>query len=230
MRDMLTVFRKEIKYLLPVENFYRLESRLDGLMHRDSHGDRGTYSIRSLYFDSLTDRDLWDNLDGVMEKRKIRIRVYSPEDLRAKLEYKCKSGSDGVKYSLDISRQEALGMERGEYAFLLDRPEPLAARLYVKMTQGAYLPKTVVAYDRTAFLYPVSDVRVTFDHNLRASAGGYGLFDRDLPLIPLGQPDVGVLEVKYNDFLPSPIKKIVNEVDSLAEASSKYSKSRFINA
>lgn len=230
MRDMLTVFRKEIKYVIPLETFGRMEQWLDGLMHRDSHGDDGTYSIRSLYFDSLTDRDLWDNLDGVMEKRKIRVRIYSVEDARAKLEYKCKSGSDGVKYSLDISRGEALDMEAGRYSFLLERPEPLAAQLYVKLTRDAYRPRTVVAYRRTAFLYPVSDVRITFDHDLRGSADGYGLFDRDLPLIPLMHPDVGVLEVKYNDFLPAPLKRVVAEADSLAQASSKYSSSRFINA
>lgn len=229
MPNMLTVFRKEIKYVIPLETFYRMESRLDALMRRDSHGDRGTYAIRSLYFDSVIDRDLWDNLDGVMEKRKIRVRIYDTGDQRAKLEYKCKSGSDGVKYSLDISRREAMDMEAGRYEFLLDRPEPLAARLYVKMTQNAYLPKTVVAYDRTAFLYPVSDVRITFDHNLKGSAGGHGLFDEDLPLIPLGLPDRGILEVKYNDFLPAPLKRIVAGADSLAQASSKYSSARFIN-
>lgn len=226
---MLTVFRREIKYVIPVEWFVRLESRLDALMQRDVYGIRGTYGVRSQYYDSLNDRDLQDNLDGVMEKRKIRVRIYSTEDRYAKLEYKCKSGIESVKYSLSLSREEAEEMERHRYGFLAERKEELAARLYLKMISGVYRPKTIVVYRRTAFQYPVSDVRITFDHDLQGTAGGYGLFEPELPLIPLMRPDTGVLEVKYNDFLPAPIKAVVGRLDSLAEASSKYSKSRMIN-
>ncbi len=226
---MLTVFRKEIKYVIPAEWFLRLERELDALMHRDANGVNGTYTVRSQYYDSIDDRDLRDNLDGLMEKRKIRVRIYSPDARTAKLEYKCKSGSDGVKYSLSLAREEAEQMEHHQFGFLADRPEPLAQQLYLKMARGMYRPKTLVEYDRTAFLYPVSDVRITFDHNLRGTAGGYGLFDPAPFFLPLSPPDVGTLEVKYNDFLPAPIKRIVHRIDSLAEASSKYSQARFIN-
>ncbi len=226
---MLTVFRKEIKYVIPIEWFLQIERQLDAVMHRDTNGVRGTYTVRSQYYDSVCDRDLMDNLDGLMEKRKIRVRIYSPDAARAKLEYKCKSGNDGVKYSLDLSRAEAERMERHEYGFLMDRSEPLAAWIYTKMIREVYRPKTIVVYDRTAFLYEVSDVRVTFDHNLRGTACGYGLFERSPFLLPLMQPDTGVLEVKYSGFLPAPVKAIVGRIDSLAEASSKYSQSRLIN-
>lgn len=226
---MLAVFRKEIKYVIPTEEFSRLERLLDAVLERDGYGDRGTYTVRSQYYDSLADRDFHDNLDGLMEKRKIRVRIYSPEDTAAKLEYKCKSGSDGMKYSISISREEALLMERHQYGFLMNHTEELAGRLYVKMIRNVYRPKTIVQYDRTAFLYPVSDVRITFDHNMAGTAGAYGLFEKNPFLIPLMRPDTGVLEVKYNDFLPAPIKEIVSRVDSLADANSKYSQARFIN-
>lgn len=226
---MRTVFRKEIKYVIPAEGYYRLEKQLDALMHRDRNGIRGTYMVRSQYFDALNDRDLLDNFDGLMEKRKIRIRIYAMDTTWAKLEYKCKSGSDSVKHSIDLTREEAEQMERHQYGFLALRKEPLAQRLYIKMIQNVYRPKTIVAYDRTAFLYGPSDVRVTFDHNLRGTVGGYGLFDESAFLLPLMQPDVGILEVKFNDFLPTPIKSVVSQLDSLALASSKYSMARSIN-
>ena len=74
---METVFRKEIKYLISRRTALWLQQRLDPIMERDSHGDQGQYFIRSQYYDSLDDRDLWDNLDGLYEKRKIRLHKKS---------------------------------------------------------------------------------------------------------------------------------------------------------
>ena len=83
---MNTVFRKEIKYLIPRCSALSLQRKLDKIMERDSHGDQGNYFIRSQYFDSLYDRDLADNLDGVYHKRKIRLRIYGLDAPVAKLE------------------------------------------------------------------------------------------------------------------------------------------------
>ena len=225
---MQTVFRKEIKYVLPIEKFIRIESQLEALMTRDGNGRNGTYMVRSQYYDSIGEQDLLDNISGVQEKRKIRLRMYSVEDDRVKLEYKCKSGSDGVKYSIDISREEALMMEQHRYAFLLQREEDLSHFLYNKLLQGGYRPKVIVEYQRTAFQYPVNDVRITFDHHIKGSVNPYGLFEESPFYFPIMSDDVGVLEVKYNGFLPGHLKNLVHQVDSLEEANSKYSNSRNI--
>ncbi len=195
-------------------------------MKMDSYGVEGKYTIRSQYFDSYADRDLRDNIDGVMEKRKIRTRIYPPDDQFVKLEYKCKSGSDSLKKSMSITREEALLMENHQYDFLLEHSEELAMQLYLKMMQGVYRPKTIVEYERTAFLMDFNDVRVTFDQNIRGTTNPYGIFSSDNSYTKLISDDIGVLEVKYNNFLPSPIKRIVEKVDRLEESTSKYSNAR----
>ena len=138
---METVFRKEIKYLISRGEAMILQQKLDSIMERDIHGENGRYFIRSQYYDSIDDQDLWDNLDGMYEKRKIRLRIYSLNDLSAKLEFKCKNGFDGVKYSIPISREQALRMEQGDASFLLEYETELAMRLYLRITQGCYRPK-----------------------------------------------------------------------------------------
>lgn len=224
---MLDVYRKEIKYIIPVEKFTKLKSVLDALMEKDIHGTGGGYMVRSQYYDSLSDTDLQDNPDGVMEKRKIRVRIYSVDAQTAKLEYKCKSNTDGRKQSLTITREEALLMENHSYEWLLRREEPGIVSVY-EDDAGAYKPKTIVEYKRMAYAYPVNDVRVTFDTELKGTLSPYGLFDRTPAYIPLMKRDIGVLEIKYNHFLPSPIKGVLEEVNSVAEASSKYSKARLL--
>lgn len=228
VRDLNRIYRKELKYVISEEVYLQIHSRLNAVMQPDAHCRDGHYTVRSQYYDSLTDGDLSDNLDGVMEKRKIRVRIYSPDDMAAKLEYKCKADSDGIKYSLLLTKEEALMMEQHQYDFLLARKEELALRLYTKMTEQVYFPKTIVEYDRTAYLYPVSDVRITFDRNLRGSINPIGIYENNPAYVPLLGAGKGVLEIKYNDFFPSALKSLVASIDSVAQAYSKYAMSRLM--
>lgn len=218
--------RKELKFILGVEEAMRLRAKLRLIMTPDPHGVCGKYGIRSQYFDSLREEDLKDNLDGLMEKRKIRVRVYSSKRAGAKLEYKCKKGSEGLKYSLLLSEQEVLFMEQHRYDFLLERKEALAGRLYTKMTQQVYRPKTIIEYDRTAFLYPINDIRITFDKNVRASANPMGILEKEIEAVYLLPPEKEILEIKYQDFFPYALKEVFGNLDHMTEAYSKYTVSR----
>lgn len=224
---METVFRKELKYLINRRTSMILQRKLDPIMERDVHGENGCYFIRSQYYDSIEDTDLWDNLDGVCEKRKIRLRIYSLDDISVKLEYKCKNGIDGIKYSLPIKRKEALCMENGDASFLLSYDSELATRLYLRITQGCYRPKTIIDYRRMAFLYPAGDVRITFDTDMRAAAYPYGLFKK-AGMLPLDTTETVLMEVKYTGFLPDTIVGVLKEADELQVNHSKYSKARMM--
>lgn len=226
---MEEVFRKEYKYQILKSDFYRIKKHLEVLMKRDIHSGIDGYMVRSLYFDSIYDTDLYDNLDGLMEKRKIRLRIYSLDEDTVKLEYKCKSGSDGKKYLLRITRNQSEKMIKSDYHFLTELNHPLADTLYHRLQVGAYIPKTVVEYQRLAYIYPASDVRITFDTGMRATGTPFGFFSKELAYYPLYSTDRGVLEIKYNDFLPYPIKNIIESVNQLPVANSKYVQARFLN-
>lgn len=225
---MISAGRKEIKYILPLETLSALSGKLDMLLDRDRNGREGVYMVRSQYYDSIWDRDLRDNLDGLMEKRKIRLRIYSPADQTAKLEFKCKSGPDGEKLSLIVSRREALEMEAGRLGWLLEREEPLASSLYARMSGSAYVPKTIVEYRRLAYASPVSNLRITMDAQLRGTIYPYGLFDEHPQYVPLLEEDLGILEVKYDRFLPEHIRQTLRAIDHMAESNSKYTRARLL--
>lgn len=159
------------------------------------------------------------------EKRKIRLRIYSLNDLSAKLEFKCKNGFDGVKYSIPISREQALRMEQGDASFLLEYETELAMRLYLRITQGCYRPKTIIDYQRLAFAYPAGDVRITFDTDIRGALYPYGLFE-NVGTDALGSTEQVLMEVKYTGFLPDMIAEILKKTDELSTSHSKYSRAR----
>lgn len=197
---------------------------LSALMQRDTHGGDFGYVVRSLYFDSVYDRDYYDTVDGRLKKAKVRLRIYG-KDSPIKLELKQKENSDSLKQSLLVTREEARCMQQCDFEFLSRRTEPVARTLYMRLLQGAYQPKTLVEYDREAYLYDAGDVRITFDTGMRATASDWDLFAETPPWTTLAPPGTGVLEVKYTSLLPSFLKQIV-QTDRLATANSKYVQAR----
>lgn len=227
---MLDVSRRELKYLVSLGNTSSLKRKLSGIMCEDDHnGERG-YLVRSLYFDSIYDRDFEDKVDGYDNRQKVRLRVYNFDSQTAKLELKEKSGIAQRKRSLLIKRDEAECMIRGDYEFLLEREEEIANKLYTFMVTRCYRPKCIVEYDRIAFCEPVNDMRITFDMNLRATeAGLQGLFDQNLILYPVCDKSEVTMEVKYNGFLYTHIKNMISLSDKMPVSNSKYVRARMIS-
>lgn len=225
---MLDVCRKELKYLVTLKEAIRLKKQLFAVMRGDIHNGEDGYFVRSLYFDTLSDRDYEDKVDGYDHRQKIRLRVYDLNAETAKLELKEKDGSTQRKRSLSVSRQEAYQLIQGEYDFLLKRNEAFAHDMYAFMTTRCYRPKCIVEYDRFAFCTDTNDIRVTFDMNLRATEADFDLFRDNLQLYPVANRAEATMEVKFNVFLFTFIKNILNISDRIQVSNSKYCRARTI--
>lgn len=224
---MGTAWRQEKKYVVSLETALAVQSSLELILRRDPFcRPDGEYTVRSQYYDSLLDRDLHDNLDGLMEKRKIRIRVYDTGCDRAKLEYKCKSGNKGTKKVISIRRSQAEAMERGDFSFLAETGGEPELFLYQKMMQGSYRPKTIVEYERRAYICPGDDTRVTFDRNIRTAVTQQGIFSGNLSFVPSADPESVVLEVKFRDALIEPVSALLKKHGLRETACSKYALAR----
>ena len=71
------IMRHEWKHIINHSDMLALCQRLQAIMHPDSHGIDGCYTITSLYFDTPCDRALRDKLDGISRREKFRIRYYN---------------------------------------------------------------------------------------------------------------------------------------------------------
>lgn len=225
---MTEVQRREIKYIIPVLDFYQFRKNIAGYLKLDSYAGENGYYVRSLYFDSQHDKDLRDVLDGVLEKKKIRLRIYSVEDKMVKLEYKCKFGFHVRKQTMNISREDALRMSKGDYEFLLNHNEPLAIELYTRLKFGGYIPKVIVEYNRIPYYYMTNNIRITFDSEVRGSCFTSNFFEKNLSFEPCTSSNMGVLEVKYDGFLFSHLKSALESIDALATSNSKYVQARLL--
>lgn len=219
---MNEVYRQEKKYFMNLLDMAQLAARLDQVMLRDAHSGAQGYAIRSLYFDSLDERDYQEKVDGIELRRKLRLRIYDPAADFAMLEMKQKEGIYQKKRSLRIARADAEALVRGCYDSLLSYPDPFAAECYGLMTMWCYRPKTIVEYRRLAYIARENKIRITFDRDIRANEACCDLFSPNLNLYPVLDPFNLVLEVKYNGFLLSYIKDLVNGANRSELSVSKY--------
>lgn len=226
---MLDVSRRELKYLISPAEVVKLKQSLENVLRGDSHNGKNGYMVRSLYFDSLSDRDFEDKVDGYDKRQKIRLRIYDVHSGQAKLELKQKEGISQRKRSLLLNREEAERMIQGDYSFLMERSETIAHQLYTHMVMKCYRPKCIVEYDRIAYCADTNDIRVTFDMNLRATESSFNIFEENLILYPVSSASEVTMEVKYNGFLFSYIKSILNHSDKMQTSNSKYCRARNIS-
>lgn len=218
------VMRTEKKYSISLEAGRQLSGRLSRVLQRDGNGGRDGYQVRSLYFDSIYDDDYFDKVNGLECRKKIRLRIYAPDQDWAKLEVKQKQGAVQVKKSLTVSRKTASQLITGNYSVLLELGDGFATQLYQILECGLYRPKCIVEYRRDAFVGRANNTRITVDAELKAGRDVQSFWDFEPELHPLlGSP---TLEVKYDGFLLDPYREILG-VSGMPELSlSKYEMAR----
>ena len=226
---MNEVLRQEKKYAVNVADGAVLRRHLEPVMHADAHNGPQGYGIRSLYFDTPDDQDFQDKIDGLELRRKIRLRTYSPRSDFAMLEMKQKEGPYQRKRSLRLSREDAQRLCRGDYRPLQAYEDPFAAECYGLMHCRCYRPKAVVEYRRQAFVARENHIRITLDSRIVVTESELDLFSERLPMYPVMDPFHMVLEVKYNGFLLSYIKDLLNLVERSELSVSKYCLARSVS-
>lgn len=230
MKGMADVFRKEKKYIISQTTSSKLYQLFSQVLQEDANNSLNQgYLVRSLYFDTIDDTDYTEKEDGYEERKKIRLRIYSPGENTAKLELKEKSGDNQRKRSLTVSKEHALELIEGRYECLLTYETPFAQELYFTMMQQLYLPKCIVQYKRTAFIVPENDIRITLDARIEATESNFDLFSTNLNPYPVSHFDDVTLEVKYNRFLLSYVRDLLSGCNKLSTSNSKYGLARSVS-
>lgn len=189
-------FRHEYKYKLNFLEYQILSGRLSSVLARDENaGPGGDYTVRSLHF-NLTDSD----------GRSFRIRCYNGDPESLKLETRRKSGELFEINSVDISQDELRTVLSGNIRWMARDSRPPVAELFRAVSGQNFRPHKIVEFIREPFVCPAGNVRITFDRCQRT-----GPFSLDFFSDPLtADDDLSVLmEIKYGDFIPDFLVKLV---------------------
>ena len=215
--------RHELKYFIHPAEVEALRNRLRPAMTLDSHCVGGRpYVIRSLYFDDIDDSAYYDKEAGVSNRDKYRIRIYRHSDQEIFIERKRKLGDLIQKSSTQITRRLCDQIISGDPRGLYRSSNALLQDLYVQMRTRLLRPKVIVEYMREAYVSPVEDVRITLDMRLRSGLSSVDIFNPDIPTVNPHDRDLEILEVKFNNYLPAHINRLLDGLDVERSAISKY--------
>ncbi len=215
-------YRVEQKYIISEDKLAYLKFKLENVMDYDKHVRDGTYRIRSLYFDDMHDSYLESNESGNDFREKYRIRTYNNNMDKIYLEIKAKEHGYTSKQKEELMLQECLEYMSGNIPEIKRTDGYVKKKLYALSLLQKMHPVQIVEYDRIPFVEEKGNVRVTFDKNIVGTSEISAFFEPYLPGIPLLPTGQHILEVKYDEFLPDYIKKILNEVHLQKTAFSKY--------
>lgn len=201
--------RHEEKYIIDYRQYAMLRNRAEQLLTPDPHGQMGSYMITSLYYDDLLDHALYEKLDGLPEHRKFRVRTYDCSRDIIKLERKDKHGILTEKASASLLPEQIIrlnGVHTPLESFA-EKPYDLAAEIKA----GDLRPVVTVRYQRDAFYFEGTDLRLTFDTHLEAIPPDIGaLFSADATGLPVLDANSVIMEIKYGSYIPSFVRKFTD--------------------
>ena len=214
--------RHELKFLISHAEYNALAAAISVFMPADENSAEGGYAIRSLYFDDIYQSAYEDKQAGIQRRRKYRVRIYNLSDEVIKFEIKDKYDSYISKRSASITREDVESMLNRDFSFMIRSDSAALRSGYIDAQTKLLHPAVVVDYFREAYVGEEGNVRITFDSDLRAGFSSFDIFDRDMVTLPAMQEGTLTLEVKYDDYLPTTVQKLLAPLNSRQTTLSKY--------
>lgn len=198
--------RNEYKYMIDSAQMQHLKITAQGLLDRDAHCDEsGSYVVRSVYFDDVSDNFLYEKIEGITPRYKYRIRYYNQETSLIKLEKKLKLGNKTLKTACSISQEECVSLiEKGRLDIISDMDD-VKQMLINDFNHLNLVPKVIVTYKRYPFVCKIGNVRLTFDEEISSAADINRFLSHDYVQRPILEYGISIMEIKWDEFIPSHI-------------------------
>lgn len=188
--------------------------------------------IHNIYFDDYSDTSLYENIDGNLTKRKIRLRWYNDNVRNCRLEIKGKIGDNGTKkvWEIYLPQMDIKGLTESlhnYYKFIeIIKTANITPNDDITSFLCFFRPKSYNQYFRNYLSDSTRRLRVTIDKNLlfynwRASDFGYMHND----------PNKIVYEFKYSalDKVSGKLfEKLINNFPLRTSKFSKFANSSYL--
>jgi SPX domain protein involved in polyphosphate accumulation len=222
-KDKLHFRRFEFKYLLDSELRKQIESELSHFVSFDpfvANTPNNQYFVRSLYFDDANFTAFYDKTDGLLNRKKFRLRTYcrSPGDnAPVFLEIKGRYNNLVVKHRTPLDCKSELVTESGEALnskiISAAASGPVLEHFEYETFKKRIRPNVLIDYQRRPYISKYdAEFRLTFDDQLRATATNFlwpdsGRKSRDVV------SGYSVMEVKFRYHMPSWFHRIIQSYD-----------------
>jgi hypothetical protein len=226
--------RYEYKYIVPESKIERLRSMILPFLELDQFAEVGginQYTVRSIYFDTSRYDFYFEKIEGIKNRKKVRLRGYNEEDRSNVVFFEIKRKYDIpiIKYRAPVRYEDALEMfmEKNINGQILSELLPKGAenskRFFYQIFSKNLRPVVLVVYEREAYLNKFDKtVRVTLDKNLRGKA--YPAIDELYGERGLTRslPGSFIMEVKFNKIFPNWMNPVISSLGLRRQSASKY--------
>ena len=212
---MITRFEKKWVFENTDINFLKIAIFRSDLILQEAFPNR---NVNSIYFDDNKLSSVYENLDGISNKKKYRVRWYGNSNIinDAKLEIKSKKGIFTSKKVMDLGINKNLEYNNQNLNKIEKKVnEILSKRKYLE-------PILSTHYKRFYYLSSNQKIRVTLDTNLQSS----------FLKIRMGKRfkknyNKKILELKYDKKFDFFVQKKIEKISARMSKNSKYINSFF---
>lgn len=214
---VINVFKRyEMKYLLNKEQYETLKNEVLKRLSPDEYGEN---TIQSLYYDTIDNRLIRSSLEKPIFKEKLRLRCYNLNTNNKDIYVEMKRKYDGVVYKRRLACKEN---EAGNILENSNSNSQIGKELdYFTKFYGTLIPKMLIIYDREAYYDKNSQLRVTFDKNVRYRKKELN-FHTNLDGESLLPEETILLELKTDAGLPLWLCEILDKEHINKTSFSKY--------
>jgi hypothetical protein len=227
------MLRREYKYLAPVGIIDQLRSAIKPYIELDKYASirpNKEYTVRSIYYDDKDLNAYYEKVEGIKNRNKIRIRCYNEYNHTniAFLEIKRRLENfiDKHRSPLKFEYLEDLFYTGDIESYIIQKePDALdnAKRFFFQINKNHMKPISLVVYDREAFFSIFdSNIRITFDKNLRYYSFPDTASFYNESLLKSAMPKYFILEIKFYKGFSEHFQDIINRFVLVRLALSKY--------
>jgi hypothetical protein len=221
---MRFVDRFEYKYVLDYSTYLAFKNKLLGFMKQGNYTEKASnkrYFVRSLYYDTFDYRHFMESEDGNFGRIKCRVRSYSrtiTDTDVISIEIKTKHGVSVKKYSELISLNEYQDFLKNK---MFTRRSVVLDEFTRLLYNYALEPKLIIEYDREGYIpKDGSDLRLTFDHQVKSSVSKKLFNEDDLSL--RSHSNSVVCEIKCGMKKPDWLESLIKAYGLKVVRNSKY--------
>lgn len=216
---MIDVFKRyETKYLISIKHLELIKKVLEE--HNIKIDEYGKTSIQSLYYDTPYDLLVRRSIEKPEYKEKLRLRCYGRASKNSDVFLEIKKKSEGIVYKRRIKTTAG---EASEFINKkLDYKTQIGRELnYFRNNYEGLKAKCLIMYEREAYLDSKSDLRITFDYDIR-----YRVSDLDMSMPLDGKKILKdgfiLMEIKTGYAYPLWLCRILNDNKIFKNSFSKY--------
>lgn len=227
--------RFEYKYVVPINLLESIRKEISNFTIPDTFVLKemnNEYVVRSIYFDTPHLSAYFEKIEGVRNRRKLRIRSYNnqEETNNVFLEIKSKIDQRGTKHRAVFNFRdlpELFKTKEIEKYILSSSDKEIAIataqRFLFNLIRSSMKPVVLVTYNREAFQGRFDNsLRITFDKKMRYLPFPYlkQLYEEETLRDVFSK--YFIIEIKFNDGYAQWLQSIINKYNLTRQSISKY--------